>query len=94
MYRFEVSSIVIGTWLTVAQLASIILGLMSLAIMLEVNRRISIAERLAAEFADGEPVEAESAPAEVVAEEPEEDIIEEDIDEDEDEDEDENENRQ
>ncbi len=85
MYRFEISSNVIGSWLTVAQLASIILGLISLAIMLEINRRISIAERLAVEFADGEPVEAESAPVEIVAEEPEEDVIVEDIEEDEDE---------
>ena len=85
MYRFEISSNVIGEWLTVAQLASIILGLISLAIMLEINRRISIAERLSAEFADGEPPEAEPAPIDVVADEPEEDIIEDDIEEDEDE---------
>ncbi len=51
MYRFDASSVVIGSWLTVAQLASIIIGVISLSIMLEINRRMNIAERLTTEMA-------------------------------------------
>ena len=55
MWRFDKgpeapgSSVVIGTWITVAQLASIIIGVIALFVMVEINRRISIAERLTAE---------------------------------------------
>jgi phosphatidylglycerol:prolipoprotein diacylglycerol transferase len=66
MYRFEASSKVIGTWLTYAQLASIIIALLALFIMLEINRRISIAERFAAETVE----EAEAAPPEKRAPKP------------------------
>jgi phosphatidylglycerol:prolipoprotein diacylglycerol transferase len=49
MYRLGESSKVIGGWCTYAQLASIIIAVVAGVIMLEINRRIIIAERLAAE---------------------------------------------
>ena len=69
MYRFDVSSKVIGEWLTIAQLASIIIAIVSLFIMLEINRRISIAERLELEMAGEEPAEEKRPPPEEVIEE-------------------------
>jgi phosphatidylglycerol:prolipoprotein diacylglycerol transferase len=58
-YRFDVSSKVIGTWLTYAQLASLILILISGVIMFEINRRINIAERLTEELTGEEEEEEE-----------------------------------
>jgi phosphatidylglycerol:prolipoprotein diacylglycerol transferase len=77
MYRFDASSVVIGEWLTIAQLASIIIGVVALFIILEINRRISIAERLAAEMEEAVEVPVAEAPEapplpEEVEEEPEE----------------------
>ncbi len=69
MYRFDASSKVIGEWLTIAQLASIIIAIISLFIMLEINRRISIAERLELEMAGEEPAEEKRPPPEEVIEE-------------------------
>lgn len=70
--RFDVSSKVIGEWITIAQLASIIIAIISLFIILEINRRISIAERLELEMVGEEPVEEKGPPPdEVTEEEPE-----------------------